>query len=102
MCKSLQFVICTRLTKIRNVTNAIYFLAQGVPYTFYVSHNSQIIYYNTNRIVAQNSDHTIQAFKLKLSKNTLAHCLRVSAYSDYWIKLKLGTPKRVKQGKKQN
>ena len=37
MCKSLQFVICTRLTKIRNVTNAIYFLAQGVPYTFSMS-----------------------------------------------------------------
>ena len=40
MCKSLQFLMCTRtcmlgswLTKIRNVTNAIYILAQSVPYT---------------------------------------------------------------------
>ena len=46
MCKSLQFVVCTSscmldpwLTKIRNVTNASYFLAQSVPYT--LVHQSQ-------------------------------------------------------------
>ena len=65
----------------------------------YISHNFQIIYYNTNRTVSQNSDCKIQAFKLKLSKNSLAHCLNVSAYSGYWIKVKLGMPKSVKQGK---
>ena len=84
----MQFLICTStcildpwLTKIRN------------------SHNSQIIYYNTNSTKAQNSDHKIQAFKLKLSKNSLAHSLSVSAYSDYWIKVKLEMPKWVKQCK---
>ena len=75
------------------MTNAIYFLAQSVP-----CHNSQIVYYNTSRTAAQNADLKIQAFKLKLSKNSLAHCLSVSAYSDYWIKVKFGMTKWVKQG----
>ena len=65
----------------------------------YINQSSQIIYYNTNRTVAQNSDHKIQTFKLKLSNNSLAHCLSVLAYSDYWIKVKLGMLKLVKQGK---
>ena len=33
--------------------------------------------------MAQNSEGKIQAFKSKLSKNSLEHCLSVSAYSDY-------------------
>ena len=103
MCKSLQFVICTStfmlhpwLTNIRNVTNATYFLAQSIPN---ISHNSQIIYYNTNRTMAQNSDCKIQAFKLKLSKNSLAHSLSVSTYSNHWNEFKLEMQKWVKQGK---
>ena len=47
--------------------------------------------YNTNRTVAQNSEET--HFKLKLSKKSLAHCLSVSGYSGFWIKIKLGMPK---------
>ena len=54
--------------------------------------------YNTNRTVAQNSEET--HFKLKLSKKSLAHCLSVSGYSEFWIKVKLGMPKWVKQGKR--
>ena len=48
--------------------------------------------------MVQNTDHKIQAFKLKLLKNYLAHCLSVSTYSDYWIKVKIRMPKWVKQG----
>ena len=40
--------------------------------------------------MGQNLDRKTQALKLKLSKNSLAHCLSVSAYSDHWIKVKLG------------
>ena len=32
-------------------------------------------------------------------KNFLPHCLSVATYSDYWIKVKLGMTKWVKQGK---
>ena len=44
----------------------------------YDSHDSQTNYYNTNWTVTQNSDRKIQAFKLKHSKNSLAHCLSAS------------------------
>ena len=73
------------------MTNATYFLAQSVP-----CHNFQIVYYNTNRTAAQKAGIKIQAFKLKLSINSLAHGLSVSSYSDYWIKVKLGMPIWVK------
>ena len=48
--------------------------------------------------MVQNTDHKIQAFKLKLLKNYLPHCLSVSTYSDYGIKVKIRMSKWVIQG----
>ena len=51
MCKSLQVVIGTsackldpQLTKVRNMTNAIYFLTQSVPFIRVLHSHSQIVY----------------------------------------------------------
>ena len=93
MYKSLQFVTCTSTCmldpKIRNVANAIYFLAQCVPYT--LVHQSQFsdnsLQYKQGcgpKLRLQNSRFQIKTFK-KLP-STMFKCL---AYSDCWIKVKL-------------